>query len=562
MALLSTIRGLVDSAVTAGFTSTTGAAAGGGGGGGGSGLISYNSLDSLPTSNLTNGDQAFVTENKRLYISNGSGWYNVALVNLSPSFDSSILSQYTLEDSTDSLIIRVPASDSDNPSSAITYSHEWTDIGDSADYIFRVSQDSSVFTITPMGFDSAEANVAAGYIDSQQSNIGITFKATDGIGQASISSSVSYSWAGFPGYSIPGNNFTFYGYNGNYNEVTDRDQQRVGPTLARLKTNYSSAAWTQSAANFWVPMKPNNVDEMQGFQTFRAPQDGTYFFDVYGACGCNGTATSALNNSQRGGLGARMRANILNVKKGDYFQVIVGHCPAGRSSQGGGGGGGSFVFYKSQDDWTATGLQNGFTTSDIVIAAGGGGGGGRETSTNTFQEGVHGSYVNYTTQGSTGGPGTTHRYKFSGGASANSRTAGTGGGVPNGTNGPWGGGDGAGLNADAAYYAANSTLSNNGVARGYANYFVGGAEEASYGGHGGFGGGGGSSWGQGGGGGYSGGSGDYSSGSSPTNNSDNGRNGGGGGGSIITSWKSNVQAVGAGNATNYSRSGYVYMSIS
>lgn len=36
----------------------------------------YSTLDSLPTSNLTLGRQAFVEENRRLYISDGNGWYN------------------------------------------------------------------------------------------------------------------------------------------------------------------------------------------------------------------------------------------------------------------------------------------------------------------------------------------------------------------------------------------------------------------------------------------------------------------------------------------------------
>ena len=40
----------------------------------------YSTLDSLPINGLTSGDQAFVNATNRLYISNGVGWYNVALV--------------------------------------------------------------------------------------------------------------------------------------------------------------------------------------------------------------------------------------------------------------------------------------------------------------------------------------------------------------------------------------------------------------------------------------------------------------------------------------------------
>jgi len=44
------------------------------------GLSYYSTLDSLPTSSLTAGDEAFVSANNRYYISNGSGWYSVEMI--------------------------------------------------------------------------------------------------------------------------------------------------------------------------------------------------------------------------------------------------------------------------------------------------------------------------------------------------------------------------------------------------------------------------------------------------------------------------------------------------
>jgi hypothetical protein len=44
------------------------------------GLSYYSTLDSLPTSSLTAGDEAFVATNNRYYISNGSGWYGVEMI--------------------------------------------------------------------------------------------------------------------------------------------------------------------------------------------------------------------------------------------------------------------------------------------------------------------------------------------------------------------------------------------------------------------------------------------------------------------------------------------------
>ena len=47
---------------------------------GANGLSYYSTLDSLPTSSLTAGDEAFVAANNRYYISNGSGWYGCEMI--------------------------------------------------------------------------------------------------------------------------------------------------------------------------------------------------------------------------------------------------------------------------------------------------------------------------------------------------------------------------------------------------------------------------------------------------------------------------------------------------
>ena len=51
----------------------------------GSSLKTYSAVSELPLSSNGTGDQAFVTANNRLYLWNGSGWYSVALLNLSPT---------------------------------------------------------------------------------------------------------------------------------------------------------------------------------------------------------------------------------------------------------------------------------------------------------------------------------------------------------------------------------------------------------------------------------------------------------------------------------------------
>ena len=143
----------------------------------GSGLVVYATPNLLPTSGLTAGDQAYVTSNSRLYISNGSGWYNVALINSTPTFTSGPDAAYALATDLTPTVITLVAQDSDGQ--VVTYSA--TDSG--MDGIATLSQDSSVFTITPLT-DSAGGNTGT---------FTITFQATDGIGIANALSTFTLS---------------------------------------------------------------------------------------------------------------------------------------------------------------------------------------------------------------------------------------------------------------------------------------------------------------------------------------------------------------------------------
>ena len=152
--------------------------------GSGSGLTVYATPDLLPTSGLTAGDQAYVTSNNRIYISNGSGWYNVALINSTPTFTSGPDAAYALATDLTPTVITLVAQDSDGQS--VTYSATPSGM----DGIATLSQDSSVFTVTPL-HDSAGG---AG-------SFTITFQATDGIGIASGVSTFSLTftpnWSSF-----------------------------------------------------------------------------------------------------------------------------------------------------------------------------------------------------------------------------------------------------------------------------------------------------------------------------------------------------------------------------
>jgi hypothetical protein len=134
---------------------------------GSGGVTVYATKEDLPSSGLTSGDQAYVTANSRFYISNGSGWYNVALINATPSLTIDPTGAIELSTEGATTTITLTATDSDNAVAGLTYSVE---SDGSFGGMATISQDSSVFTITPLSEDSATTETST-----------LTFKASDGI---------------------------------------------------------------------------------------------------------------------------------------------------------------------------------------------------------------------------------------------------------------------------------------------------------------------------------------------------------------------------------------------
>ena len=130
-------------------------------------LTVYATKEDLPTSGMSSGDQAYVTGNSRFYISNGSGWYNVALINATPSLTIDPTGAIELSTEGATTTITLTATDSDNAVAGLTYSVE---SDGSFGGLATISQDSSVFTITPLSEDSATTETST-----------LTFKASDGI---------------------------------------------------------------------------------------------------------------------------------------------------------------------------------------------------------------------------------------------------------------------------------------------------------------------------------------------------------------------------------------------
>lgn len=137
------------------------------------GVTVYDSSGELPSAGHTAGDQAFA--GNRLYISNGSGWYNVGLVNLDPSIDSGPGGASYILDSNGGTATSITLSASDSDGTPIIWTYNTSD---SANDLSTIINDSDgTFTITAKSLADI---LTAGY-DSSGGSFTITFKASDGI---------------------------------------------------------------------------------------------------------------------------------------------------------------------------------------------------------------------------------------------------------------------------------------------------------------------------------------------------------------------------------------------
>jgi len=152
----------------------------------GSGVSSKDAIINLASSGLTAGDASIVfidSNSAKYYISNGSGWYNVALVNADPQWDSAPNSSYTL-DSTNPLTIEPIAIDSGGKILSYTAT-----LDNDASQFMTITKDSDNGRIFTLVGESAGA--------APGSNSGIvTFRASDGISFVTQNSTINLIYQG------------------------------------------------------------------------------------------------------------------------------------------------------------------------------------------------------------------------------------------------------------------------------------------------------------------------------------------------------------------------------
>ena len=295
------------------------------------GLVYFNTIDSLPISGLTAGDQAFVQANKKLYISNGTGWFNVGVTaNLTPQFDSDINSSFTIADSVTPLVITNPASDSDNPDTIITYGGSFSDSGQ---FMVSLTRDSSVWTFTPLSADSVYNNVTLGNIpDSNGGSFTYTFTASDGISQATKQITLTYDGLSSPLNAQASFAGSTYGYSGVAGDAPVGGVHRFpfssGATTTMTQTISQFSPQTpryaynrnagQSATHGYFMSRNTSPSSpykrTMGYFAFASDTSGNEYSNEFITVARGGTAHNAVGPPDKG--------NIYNIGGTSYNNVI------------------------------------------------------------------------------------------------------------------------------------------------------------------------------------------------------------------------------------------------
>jgi hypothetical protein len=205
----------------------------------------YDSLAALPLTGIAAGTKAFVEDSDRLYISNGTGWYSIALTNASPSITSVLdsdggITPFTLATDGSATVITVAATDSDGTPLTYNYNVSSGSLNGST-----VTQDSSVFTVTPH--------------DSNATTFDLTFTASDGINTATNANSFTLSFIStlwvydtkdvndyVEAIHVDNNDNFYWGYSGNQNELdpTSGSNTTDNHFAVHKVDNAASKSWT------------------------------------------------------------------------------------------------------------------------------------------------------------------------------------------------------------------------------------------------------------------------------------------------------------------------------
>ena len=151
------------------------------------GVTSYANTSLLPLSGVSAGSMAFVSGSNRLYISNGTGWYSISLVNTNPNITSvqdasSGNSPFTLATDGTATVITITANDPEQVPLTYNYSVTSGSLTNGGGTTATVTQSDNVFTVTP-----STTEAYAGTFE-------LTFTASDGVNTSTNANSFTLSF--------------------------------------------------------------------------------------------------------------------------------------------------------------------------------------------------------------------------------------------------------------------------------------------------------------------------------------------------------------------------------
>ena len=276
----------------------------------------------LPTSGNTTGEQRFVTGNNRLYMWNGSGWYNIALVNTSPTWDvgGQPVASYNLDADSPQSSTTITLAASDPEGIPINYTYV---TGGSMDSMSTITQDSSVFTIQPKTL--AQMGDEAGPHTGT-----ITFRASDGVNILPQVSTFTLTFI----TTIPnsastqtlmkatgtGNNNTFLDGSTNNYTIT-----RVGDTEQHAFSPFRSGGYSVEfdGSGDYLQIAGNSDFDLPGefAYEFWLYRTGSQYSGTYQAIlGCNGSGSNGLTfyiTQSNGALSIFQSSFIISGSAGD-----------------------------------------------------------------------------------------------------------------------------------------------------------------------------------------------------------------------------------------------------
>jgi len=231
----------------------------------------YATASDLPGTGIA-GEQAFVTDTNRLYMWNGTGWFNIAIVNESPTWDSNGQpdAAYALDADSpqDATVITLAATDPDGL--AINYSYVTSG---SMDSMATISQDSSVFTITP----KTEAQVGAGV----ELTGSITFRASDGINIIPAVSQFTISFISIIENSKYTNLLATADGTSDNNNITDASSNNHSITVSGDAHAGTFSPYRSGGYSVYLPATENNISFAHDAGFNFGSGDFTIEFSIY-----------------------------------------------------------------------------------------------------------------------------------------------------------------------------------------------------------------------------------------------------------------------------------------